>query len=298
LNVKRSPVKKRRPVERSLRILATATGLFLSPGAAHAADESLAILNREHVNVLVALVIFGSLFACFLWASRKGKPLSLRRLPGIAAIEEAVGRATEMGRSVLFIPGINEIEDIQTLAGIAVLGHVARMVAEYEASIVVPTRSPIVMSVCEETVRESFLAAGKPDAFQQDRILYLSGEQFAFTAGVDGIMLREKPAANIYLGAFYAESLILAETGYASGAIQVAGTASIHQLPFFITACDYTLIAEEFYAASAYLSKDPRVLSSIKASDYFKIVVIAVLVVGFVLVNFSAKWVEVLKNWF
>ena len=75
---------------------------------------------------------------------------------------------------------------------------------------------------------------------------YLSEEQFAFTAGVDGIMLREKPAANLYLGSFFAESLILAETGFQTGAVQIAGTANIHQLPFFVVACDYTLIGEEF----------------------------------------------------
>ena len=47
---------------------------------------------------------------------------ALRRLPGIDAIEEAIGRATEMGRPVLFIPGINDIDDIQTRVR-HVLGH-------------------------------------------------------------------------------------------------------------------------------------------------------------------------------
>ena len=110
--------------------------------------------------------------------------------------------------------------------------------------------------------------------------------------------MREKPAANFYMGAFYAESLILSEIGFSSGAIQVAGTASITQLPFFVAACDYTLIAEEFYAASAYLSKDPKVLSGVKASDYFKIVVIGILVIGIILAHLRPEWVEVLKQWF
>jgi hypothetical protein len=255
-------------------------------------------LNRDHLTVLVAIVGFGALFGFFLWVSRRGKTLYLRRLPGIAAIEEAVGRATEMGRPVLYVPGIDRIDEIQTLAGIAVLGHVARMVAEYDARIVVPTRDSVVMSVCEETVRQSYLAAGRPDAYQPDIVRYLSDEQFAYTAGVDGIMLRERPAANIYMGGFYAESLILAETGFASGAIQVAGTANIPQLPFFITACDYTLIAEEFYAASAYLSKEPKILASIKASDYFKILVILAILLGILWVNAPEEWTEAVRGWF
>jgi len=85
---------------------------------------------------------------------------------------------------------------------------------------------------------------------------YLTDDQFAYAAGVNGIMIREKPAACLYMGKFYAESLILAETGNSIGAIQIAGTASQAQIPFFVTACDYTLIGEEFFAASAYLSQD------------------------------------------
>ena len=268
----------------------------LCPAAEQEKAEGLFV--KEHLNVFVMLFVFSSFFAYFLLVSRKGRSLYLRKLPGITAMEEAVGRATEMGKPVLFVPGLDDIDEIQTLAGIAVLGHVARMVAEYESAIIVPTRRAIVMSVCEETVKESFTAAGRPDAYNADNIRYLSDDQFAFTAGVNGIMLREKPATNIYMGSFYAESLILSETGHASGAIQVAGTASIMQLPFFIAACDYTLIAEEFYAASAYLSEDLKVLSGVKASDYFKIVVIVMLIIGIILATAHPAWLETLQNWF
>ena len=60
------------------------------------------------------------------------------------------------------------------------------------------------------------------------------------------------------MGKFFAESLLFAETGNSIGAIQIAGTGSQTQIPFFVTACDYTLMGEEFFAASAYLSKEPE----------------------------------------
>jgi hypothetical protein len=61
----------------------------------------------------------------------------------------------------------------------------------------------------------------------------------------------------------------------------------VHQLPFFITACDYTLIGEELYAASAYLSRDPVLLGSLKGQDWGKIVILAVLLLGSALVLLS-----------
>ena len=57
-------------------------------------------------------------------------------------------------------------------------------------------------------------------------------------------------------------------------AIQIAGTGSSSQIPFFVTACDYTLIGEEFYAASAYLSGSQEMFGSIKGQDYIKVICI------------------------
>ena len=68
-----------------------------------------------------------------------------------------------------------------------------------------------------------------------------------------------------------------------SGAIQVAGTANVHQLPFFVVACDYTLIGEELFAASAYLSREAKLVGSLRGADLMKVAVIVIVVVGCVL---------------
>jgi hypothetical protein len=136
------------------------------------------------------------------------------------------------------------------------------------------------MTAARETVHAAFLEAGRPDAYNEDLIYYVTDEQFGFVAYLQGMMVREKPAACFYMGTFFAESLILAETGNSIGAIQVAGTAMPAQLPFFVAACDYTLIGEEFFAASAYLSGEPDQLGSLKGQDVGKVIVACGLVVG------------------
>jgi hypothetical protein len=212
--------------------------------------------------------------------ARKGKPLKVRKIAGLEAVDEAVGRATEMGRSCLFVPGIQDMNDIQTIAGLTVLARVSRTAAQYEAKVEVPTARSLVMAAARETVHAAFLEAGRPDAFNEDLIYYVTDEQFGFVAYLQGMMVREKPAACFYMGTFFAESLILAETGNYIGAIQVAGTAMPAQLPFFVAACDYTLIGEEFFAASAYLSGEPDQLGSLKGQDVGKVLVALGLVIG------------------
>ncbi|MGB9690934.1 MAG: DUF6754 domain-containing protein [Candidatus Sumerlaeaceae bacterium] len=240
-------------------------------------------VDVEKLPVFVALVLFGGFYFYLYRQIQAGRPMRLRRLPGIDAIEEAIARATEMGRPVLFIPGINDIDDIQTLAGLNILSHVAYIAAEYNTPLIVACRRSVVLTISEEVVKAASLAAGRPENYIPNNMRYLSDDQFAFTAGVNGIMLREQPASCIYQGCFYSESLILAETGYVSGAIQVAGTANVAQLPFFVAACDFTLIGEEFFAASAYLSRDPTVVASIEAADWLKMVYLVVIFAGVVL---------------
>ena len=143
------------------------------------------------------------------------------------------------------------------------------------------------MTTARETVEAAYLGEGRPDAYNEDNIYYLTDEQFGYTAGVQGVMVREEPAAGFYMGAFYAESLILAETANSIGAIQVAGTAMPSQLPFFVAACDYTLIGEEFFAASAYLSNDPEQLGSLKGQDVGKVIAAVLLIVGCVLATLA-----------
>ncbi|MFQ6133515.1 MAG: DUF6754 domain-containing protein, partial [Armatimonadota bacterium] len=52
------------------------------------------------------------------------------------------------------------------------------------------------------------------------------------------------------------------------------------QLPFFVAACDYTLMGEELYAATAYLSQEPRLLGSLKGQDWCKLVIMGLLLLG------------------
>ncbi len=226
-----------------------------------------------------------------LWGiqrARSGRPVHVRRIAGLEAVDEAIGRATEMGRPCLFIPGIQDMNDIQTIAGLTILGRVAQTSAAYAARVEVPTCRSLVMTAARDTVQAAYLAAGRPEAYRPEEIYYVTDEQFGYVAYVTGQMVRQKPAACFYMGAFFAESLILAETGNAIGAIQVAGTAMPSQLPFFVAACDYTLIGEEFFAASAYLSGQPDQLGTLWGQDMGKLLAAGLILAGSLLASLAA----------
>jgi len=235
-------------------------------------------INRKKLNIFVALFIFGTFILYFTYYARRGKEFFIRKIAGLQAIDDAVGRATEMGKPILYCPGIGYIEEIATIASLNILGEVAKKCAQYDTKLINPHLDPIVFTVAREIVKESYTKVGRPDAFDPESVYYITDLQFAYAAAVDGIMVRERPATNFLIGWFRAESLILAETGASTGAVQIAGTDQVSQLPFFVTACDYTLIGEELYAASAYISKEPLLLGAIKGEDWGKLIIGVVLI--------------------
>ncbi len=248
------------------------------------------VFRTYRTNMFVLLAVFAALVVGYIQLAKRGVSLYIRKIAGLDAIDEAVGRATEMGRKVIYVPGILSIDNIQTIASMPILGRIARRTAEYGTQLDVPNIDPLTMATAREVVREAYLGAGRPDAYTDDMVHFVTSDQFAYTAALQGLFAREKPAASFLIGPFFAESLILAEAGHAAGAIQVAGTAYPSQLPFFVVACDYTLIGEELFAASAYLSKEPVMLGSIKGQDLAKLLLVAATVAGVILASTGQGW--------
>ena len=267
----------------------TASGEYESTATEPVSPETEWLNFEKKWLFLIALLIGGSVIY-FIESARKGTKLFVRKIAGLEAVDDAVGRATEMGRSILFIPGIQDMDDVQTLAGLTILGRIAGTIAEYDSQLFMPVSRSLVMTAARETIKASYQTAGRPDKYSDDMVSYVTDEQFGYVAHVDGIMVRERPATVFLLGAFFAESLILAETGNSIGAIQIAGTARPAQLPFFIAACDFTLIGEELFAASAYLSGEPKALGSLKGQDVGKGLAMIIILVGVLAATIAGAW--------
>ena len=98
--------------------------------------ETLFLVGNEMSFVFVLISCFSIEY--FINKAQNDDDIYLRPIAGIEAMEEAVGRATEMGKSVLYVPGISGLDQVDTLSGLIILGHTAEMTAKYEANLHVP----------------------------------------------------------------------------------------------------------------------------------------------------------------
>lgn len=239
---------------------------------------------------LFATILFLILLMYAIYISRR-KELYIRPIAGLEEIDNSIGRATEMGRPVMFVPGWGSLGDVCTIASLMILAQVSKKTAEYDTRLINPHCDYMVLPLAQEIVSTSYSEMGRPDSYNQNDIFFVSYDQFPFCAGVNGITLRERVATIFYMGYFNAEALLLTETGNQAGAIQVAATDAITQVPFFITTCDFTLIGEEFYAASAYLSHNPDMVSMLKAQDYFKLFLVVAMLLGTILSTLNINFI-------
>ena len=246
----------------------------------------MSVLTKGRLVPLVAFVL--AWFATYL-AIQMGKQgkIKIRRIPGLDAIEEVVGRSVEMGRPIFDIIGMGVFTDIyatQTVAGLSILSYVATLCARLGAKLYAPQASVDVMPVAIELVRDAYRSEDKLEELDvEEQLPYLSGSQFAWAGGVIGMAARLKPAGNIMVGPFWAESMMFAESFDRIGAMQIGGTARMYQIPFFAALCDYVLIGEEMFAAGAYVSGDAQQIGTIACQDWYKLVALILGIIGMLL---------------
>jgi hypothetical protein len=241
----------------------------------------------DHANTQILIATFAVTFLILykIFSARAGRSIYIRRIAGLNEIDEAVGRSTEMGRPMLFHPGMGGLMDINTLAALGVLGYIAKMGARMGNRLIFVTSQPVMIPVAEDIIRQEYSAEGRPELFRAEDVRFpaVFSDQLAL-ATVD-IMHKERTTSHFMFGVYDYTALLLTEPGQHTGAIQIAGTADYFQIPFFIASCDYTVIGEELYAASAYLTREPTMLGSLIGQDFSKIILLIIITLGTIAVT-------------
>jgi hypothetical protein len=239
---------------------------------------------------VIGLLLLIVIFTLTIWLMRGKGKLFVRRVAGLDAIDESLGRATEMGKPVAFTYGqASGMFDYWTVAALSILAHVSHICAASDTRLIIPTGgsqgSYIVRPVAVDIVRTAYEAEGKSEKFDEKDIPFLSGEQFAWGTGFAGILLSERPASTIITGASGADVMMHAEISNQIGALTITSGSYIANVAVMACASDYIMIGEEVPAAGAYLSQERAQLASIRTQDVYKFIAVGLLILGWILVQ-------------
>jgi len=248
---------------------------------------------------LITLLLIWIVAIYYIFSKRE---IWIRRLAALDFIDESVGRAAEMGRAVTchgfgdYDTGLESSSSPAIFAGIAVLGHVARVCARFGTPIYATMRAGNVIPVAEEVLRTAYRLEGKLSEFEakkEEMLPWVATRQAHMALG-----FRVKPACNIMIGPFWNEAIQIAEVYGRVGAVQIGGTASTTQIPFLAACMDMSLIGEEIYAIGAYIDKGRSTLASLATTDLFKVILGVIVVLGVILATLGPSAVSPLINLF
>jgi len=228
------------------------------------------------------LIVLALFVATFYYTSNRFRQTGkfyIRDLTAVSKMEEAVGRATEMGRPVHWTYGAGQF-DAQHLAAFALLEYVASLCAKYDTRLIVSVRLPEVVPMTDAVIRKAYAEIGKMESFRAEDIRFF-GE--SHNAAMIGTIAREQPAANFMIGSLFYESVLGIEASARFDAIQVGGTANTHQLPFIAAGCDDIFIGAEMFAAATQINPDPIRVGSTSAEDWVTRLMVVAMAIGSIL---------------
>ena len=246
----------------------------------------------------VGSIALAAMFILAWHYMRSTKEPYIRRVAAIDAVDDAIGRATELGKPIIFSPGIGTL-GTWAIAAISVLSYVARACARNDIRLLVPlggNTNYTTQELAREVVQNQYTLEGKPERYNPEDMPFLSARQFAWATSYVGMIIRHRPAANIQTGTQWGTAVYMAEVAMNVGALQISSTTYISNIACLAVTSDYIMIGEEALAAGAYLSKDKVQIASIKTQDVMKFVEIAVLIVGFILINLGSDIVIQILN--
>ncbi len=274
-------------------------------------DALTSLLNStigpDQARMLALFLFFLPVFFFAYWAVKRGAQLTLRPIDAYSALKGLLARAAEAGQPVHLSVGITGIGDqntADTTAGLTVLEYLAERAAISASPPIVTIANPTALPVAQDLIRRAYRRQGYPEEYDPARvrfiaptnptqnsaalpgpILYANSPQdaFAYAAGTMRVLNQHKLIANVMVGQFGDEFLLLGETGARRNLDQIGGTSTVSTLPFVYATVSHPLIGEEIYASGAYLSDRPAHLSSLMAQDVLRWVLVAGIGIAIVL---------------
>ncbi|MCB0320540.1 MAG: hypothetical protein KDD60_06390, partial [Bdellovibrionales bacterium] len=111
-------------------------------------------MGVEHSTPGIIILLIGFLGPAiyFILRARKGHEIFVRRISGIDAVNEAIGRSAELGKPAIFSTGLTTVSPV-LYACLGVLAHVAYKAARFRTRLLVPQNNPESMAIVEDLVR-------------------------------------------------------------------------------------------------------------------------------------------------
>lgn len=240
-------------------------------------------------NVLAIILIAGTgfLIGVLIVLLRRGAlPIRFRSLSAYDALEEQAGLAVESGGRLHISVGAGGISTEQTATTVAALTgleEAARASVISDNPPLITIGSATTLPAAADTVQRAYRKQRSPEKYQPDSVQLIALDSLSMSAGATSLMEDYPVQANIVVGSFGAEAVLMAEEGQRLGLAQTLGSDQVEGQAVALAATEHPLIGEELLSARGYLSDDSSAKAAIISQDILRVLVIITLIIGSIL---------------
>ena len=240
------------------------------------------ISEVQALLLMVTMSMVPLLFALTVWVRRRGR-VQLRPLPGYEVLRGLAAQAVESGKSLHVSLGrgmVGSGDTAQTLAALSVLDSLVEQGVACDAPPIITVGEATLLLAAQDRVRGAYARMEHPEGYAPTQVRLVAPEPTAYAAGVMDILAHDDVLANVMVGSFGDEYLLMGEVGAQQEIRQVVGVTDSHVLPFAYATADHLLIGEEMFAGGAYLAGRPEHIASLRLQDWLRIGIVLVVVLG------------------
>lgn len=239
-------------------------------------------MNETQLAMLLFLIAFLPAFYIYGRQVQRGKLPDLRPIQAFTALRGVMARAIETGRAVhvsVGVGGITSDVTADSLAGLSALEYLADQSAATGLAPIVTMADPTLLPLAQDVIRRPYGADREEAAKAVRHVRWIAPEPAAYAAGVMDILGGEGVDANVLIGSFGDEYLLMGEAASRRKITHIGGASDPNVLPFVFASADQALMGEDMYAAGAYLSRKAWHIGSLLAQDFMRWGIVAAMVV-------------------
>lgn len=201
----------------------------------------------------------------------------LRRAIGLA-VEDGSRLHVSLGKSSMVSP-----TNASALAALSALERIGTLSSLSDRPPVATSGDGGLALLSQDTLRAAYRISNNLERYDPAQARLTGPTPFSYVAGALPVLRDERVSANILIGNFGPEVVLMVDAAERENAFTLAASDALPAQAALYAAAREPLIGEELFAVPAYLQAGPTQAASLRVQDVLRWTVVVVLLVGFVL---------------
>jgi len=241
-------------------------------------------IPAEMIGIVgLGMVLFTAMLMIIFALLQRRLPLSIRNIQAFSRIRRAVSLVVEDGTRLHISLGHGNLQTqfgAAAFVGLSLLRRLGEITSLSDRPPIATSGDSVLNIVAQDTLRSAHEAVAVEQALDINNGRLTGLTPFSYAAGVMPTIRDESISTNVLIGNFGIEAGLLVEAAERQNAVIVAASDNLPAQAVLYAISPDAIIAEELFAAGAYVQAGPTHNASLLAQDILRWLVIIILLLG------------------